>query len=643
MAAVREGSGTPVTLGFRGLAAIVCCACGLWIAWAHPIMPGAAALSLLLWAGLVARWPRVWLIGVPALLPLANFSPWTGWIVVEEFDLVLLGAATGAYAGSVFHSLFEPEDSGQAADAAGFRYAETGWLLGALGLSSMVSLVIGLAHASPIEIDWFAGYHDAFNGVRVSKSLFYALLFAPLVADSAGRAGARAVHLFCSGMVAGLALASLAVVWERAAFVGLFDLKHYYRATALFWEMHVGGAALDGYLALALPLVVLAWAVARNQALKIGAGLTLVLATYASLATLSRGLFATLVGLLVIALYLRFRTRAAVFKAALLFTGGVGLFAGTLFLPQRFERAEHDLTVRFAHWRQGVALLRSPADWIFGRGLGRFPAEYAQSTLRVELPGAYRWVDETGGASAIGHVRLFGPPSRDDIAGVFGITQRVGVSPGQYGVAFSARAPVGSALAISLCERHLIYEAACADAVVQLKGGPDWEARAVTLDASGLTGGPWYAPRLAFFKIAVDDAGKMIDLRNVSVAGVDGRELIVNGGFTRGTARWLLTGRYYFLPWHVDNLILELLIERGLVGLALVLATLTAALRTLAATAGPARPCVAAALAGFCVVGLFGSLLDVPRVAFLFWILLAFALVPGACGARTDGRGRVAD
>ena len=67
MAAAREGTGTSVTLGFRGLAAFVCGACGLWIAWAHPIMPGVAALSFALWAGLVSRWPRAWLFGVPAL------------------------------------------------------------------------------------------------------------------------------------------------------------------------------------------------------------------------------------------------------------------------------------------------------------------------------------------------------------------------------------------------------------------------------------------------------------------------------------------------------------------------------------------------------------------------------------------------
>ena len=45
----------------------------------------------------------------------------------------------------------------------------------------------------------------------------------------------------------GLAGAALATVWERTAFTGLLNFSSDYRATALFWEMHVGGTALDGF------------------------------------------------------------------------------------------------------------------------------------------------------------------------------------------------------------------------------------------------------------------------------------------------------------------------------------------------------------------------------------------------------------
>src|SRR4030095_10710297 len=63
------------------------------------------------------------------------------------------------------------------------------------------------------------------------------------------------------GMQVGVAIVIGAAVWERHAFTGLFDFADDYRVVAFFWEMHVGGAAIDAYLALAVPFV--AQAVAR--------------------------------------------------------------------------------------------------------------------------------------------------------------------------------------------------------------------------------------------------------------------------------------------------------------------------------------------------------------------------------------------
>ena len=51
----------------------------------------------------------------------------------------------------------------------------------------------------------------------------------------------------------------------------------------------------------------------------------------------------------------------------------------------------------------------------------------------------------------------------------------------------------------------------------------------------------------------------------------------------------------------------------------------------------PYSPFLAAALAGFLLVGLFDSLLDVPRLAFLFYLLIfvALALQPGGSAAHS--------
>ncbi len=64
----------------------------------HPLWPVAAACGFAVWALAVSRWPALWLSVVPAALPLANLSPWSGWIVFDEFDLLLLATLCGGYA-----------------------------------------------------------------------------------------------------------------------------------------------------------------------------------------------------------------------------------------------------------------------------------------------------------------------------------------------------------------------------------------------------------------------------------------------------------------------------------------------------------------------------------------------------------------
>ena len=65
----------------------------LLLAAHHPLWPRAAAAALLLWCAAAWRFPRLWLFVAPAALPIANLAPWTGWIGLEELDLLLLGAA----------------------------------------------------------------------------------------------------------------------------------------------------------------------------------------------------------------------------------------------------------------------------------------------------------------------------------------------------------------------------------------------------------------------------------------------------------------------------------------------------------------------------------------------------------------------
>jgi hypothetical protein len=140
-----------------------------------------------------------------------------------------------------------------------------------------------------------------------------------------------------------------------------------------------------------------------------------------------------------------------------------------------------------------------------------------------------------------------------------------------------------------------------------------------------LDGGTWYAPRMHMFEISVASPGGAADIDNLGLTGDRPRSLLENGDFSRGLAQWFPAAQSYFLPWHIDNLYLEVLIERGLVGLLLLGALISVALWHLSLGRARARalsPFLAASLAGLLVVGMVSSVMDVPRVAFLFFLLL---------------------
>src|SRR5688500_18898156 len=67
------------------LAACSLCA-GLQLAAHYPLSGAWASLVWLLVAAACWRWPRAWLIGLPAALPLIGGTPWTGWLTFEEWD-----------------------------------------------------------------------------------------------------------------------------------------------------------------------------------------------------------------------------------------------------------------------------------------------------------------------------------------------------------------------------------------------------------------------------------------------------------------------------------------------------------------------------------------------------------------------------
>ena len=768
----------------------------------------------------------------------------------DEFDLLLCATLAGAYArrwctGTPTLTL-----------AASARLRVLLWLLAA---STLLGLWRGFDDAGGFAFDWFAGYGDALNSVRVFKSGLYALLGAPLLVRAWEDNAQQAQRRLARGMVVGLGIVALAALWERAAFPGLLDFSAAYRTVALFWEMHVGGEAIDAYLVLASPFAVWAVMQARRPVAWLAAAVLALLTVYAVLTTFSRGVyFAVLLSLLLLGARLVHRHYASSIAAARIWAVRQGwglqhwrtralwllalaviaevvlvLYAGS-FMLTRLRAARDDLGSRLVHWQTGLKTLHGSADWLLGKGLGRLPASYASLGPAGEFSGAVRAAQEPDGSGGVNHfAQLAGPKTVKRLGGQFAITQRTGApTTGEYQISFDARtlhephrdsrhseaapsprhreaapsprhreatpstrhreadrpwrsmslclhglprfarndghvviarsagrgdpcrdtfghglrrfarndgqlviarsagrgdpcrdtfghglrrfarndshvviarpsgrgdpcrgtfgdglpcfarndshaviarsvgrgdpgrdtfgdglprrfAPHGdeplvhgpysvsapkqdarsaTELQFQWCERHLLFDGHCVTSTVALQAGSTaWQSVRLPLPPWMAPQDHWYAPRLHLLSVSVLTPGALVDIDNLQLIGTTDQNLLANSDFSAGLAHWALSAQAYFLPWHIDNLLLELLIERGLIGLLLTGALLAYALwvQLFARGADDAlAPYLGAALVGVVCVGMTSSVMDVPRVAFLLYLLVLASATP---------------
>ncbi|MBL8377255.1 MAG: hypothetical protein JNM79_05275 [Burkholderiales bacterium] len=191
--------------------------------------------------------PRAWIFVLPALVPVLDLRPFTGFLLFGEYDLLVLAVLAGGYARAALGRRTFARVLPGAPDPA----FATMVLLFAVTLGA--SAVLGWVNAAPPDAAAPASYYSPVNALRLLAGPLFALALWPLWQRAVEHDAPRAGTLFIAGTLAGLAGACLSVLWERIAFPGLTNFSSDYRVTGLFADTHVGGAALDGYLMLALP------------------------------------------------------------------------------------------------------------------------------------------------------------------------------------------------------------------------------------------------------------------------------------------------------------------------------------------------------------------------------------------------------
>lgn len=801
------------------LVALASGATGLALAVNHPAGSFAAgSIALLCWIAFFS-WQHLWLIALPALLPVLGFAPWTGWITFEEVDILIFVVAAGGYLRMAF-----PLQRIQTSKTTGRGQGQPTllWLIvGLFAASVIASMFRGFSDAGGFGFGWFQGYHEPMNSVRLGKSFLQALLLVPLWRSAMGTNPDQTNEFLSLGLTLGLGASALTTVWERAAFTGLLNFSSDYRTTGLFWEMHVGGAALDGFLALTVPFAIRELISARSPTRGSIAGCICALAAYACLTTFSRGVYlavpigmtvffvlhtlqrrclmnkgllvdssssslqsgflvigfgliagwmfqtsgyrgaVSLLGVIALALplapvlrslpgkqwmigsigglfiaaiaagltwlipkgaYITYilgfvscalmitaqrrhpalnqiagpgalaafiatavavvfvadhwggslavlpatasaavcmaialiagRTKRPVWPTTThwqaiilglmgLTIGTVGVFSGGAYMGDRFSTGSRDLTHRLDHWALGTNMLQSPADLWLGKGLGRFPSNYFMFGDPQEHPGDYRLQQEGNER----YLRLTGGLHvHDGWDQVLRLTQRVSEPGIPTTVSSQVRTANDISLRFELCEKHLLYNAACITREVGVKAAPDkWQAVSVELRGEKVSHGPWYAPRMIAFSVAVGTGSGIAELDKLQLNGRDGRNMLTNGGFSDGLAHWFFSSDKHHLPWHIKNMPMHVLFDQGIIGLALWVTLLGGVLLRLStgkARAHPLAPVLAASLVGFTIVGMFDSLLDVPRIATLFYFLAMIGLTLRKGGSSAD-RGRL--
>jgi hypothetical protein len=585
----------------------------------HPfgllVAPFLAAYAAFLW-----RWPRAAIPAALALLPLLNFSPWTGWILVDEFDLV--AAVTVA-----IWLLRRPAQVGPEVPR-----ERIGWVIGLLAASYSISAAIGMWPFQTFDQDALTSYYGSTNSLHVAKGFAWALALLPMLSAEMRHAERAKRHLV-TGMVLGLCSVVAVVVWQRIAMAGLLDFVTDYRIAATFPETHTGGGEAEAYFVMAVPFA-LAWIALSPNAVRIALGTALfAAASYALAVTFARaGYLAYPVVLLVMGIavavrWLRQRAKslaglAMVVVVVLVATAVVVPVMGASFMQSRFTAVRDDAAFRAHHWAEAIDMMDAGVkSALFGMGLGSFPRTYLLRNPEGAVPATFSYPRESGNT----FVRLG--------SGVaLYLDQRVTAAAGQaYTLSLDLRSPDAKAgVSASLCEKTEQHSFQCKWMGFDVRTpGQKWSHELIEFNSEHVGAAPWFLRPPVVLTLQNPRPGTRIDVDNVSLLDSGGRELIANGDFSRSGARWFFTTDNH-AQWHIFNLWVHVFFEQGWLGvlaLGVAFGTGLARLGVRMWHGDLFSATLLASLCGVLVVGLFNSLLDGPRVEALLFVLLFAALI----------------
>jgi hypothetical protein len=214
-----------------------------------------------------------------------------------------------------------------------------------------------------------------------------------------------------------------------------------------------------------------------------------------------------------------------------------------------------------------------------------------------------------------------------ELGGLYALSQRVDLISGQrYFFAMDIRSEQAAELLVQVCAQHLLFPAGCQHRTIRLNSD-GWQHFETKLSGPPFPARSWQGLGHGVLLLSVLTPGAKVDSANLYLSAGEGN-LLRNARFLEDGAGWFPAASSYFLPWHIDNLYLEILIETGLVGLLLFLAAVFLVVWRFLLSCRRGEnlsPYFLACIAGLMALGLVVSVLDMPRVATLYGLVLVFA------------------
>jgi hypothetical protein len=205
-----------------------------------------------------------------------------------------------------------------------------------------------------------------------------------------------------------------------------------------------------------------------------------------------------------------------------------------------------------------------------------------------------------------------------------------------YTVMFDMRAPVPkTGVKVFLCSKLLLYSADC-HVLFLTVGQADVSQHVSAPLPAPIQRGRVPAPvELAF----ATGAGVILDLADVQLVGPDRRpegspeasNIMANGDFAAGTARWFFTSDDHWL-WRILDSPLSIWFEGGVVGTAAVTLLVVSALGGAAQAIRRGEPIgapIGGAMLAVLLCGFFDNIFEAPRIALLFDLVAMLGLMLG--------------